>query len=246
MSEDAAIVERVPDVELAGLVSQVAPHTELDASGLESAAIRSDAAQQSGQYVDALAGAQALLAGLVRDISYELRRSPSESVETFRTRSRPAISVRRHSRFLVQKRFLSEREKETLQRAAAMTESPTPDAAVSLAAWSRLARQMVYAVADQLLTRFAAWQVGCSCEAGGPVESVVFQPLGGDPLYERAICRRCRCPRQTVAASAQATADDEPTVRLTLVVTAGPGIEVTPTAVPASQSEKKPSSPSSA
>ena len=165
------------------------------------------------------------------------RRSPNESVETFRARSRPASSVPRHSRFLVHKLFLSEREKETLQRAAAMTEMPSPDAAVSLPAWSRLARQMVYAVADQLLTRFAAWQAGCSCEADGPTERVVFQPLGDGQDHERVICRRCRCPRQTVTATespeAAASSDASPTVvrptiKVSLIVAGESDVEVWP------------------
>ena len=237
MSEDAVMVERVPDVELGAMVSRLTSHVELNAGRLEQAAITSDRTQQAGDYAGALAGAKSLLTGLVRDISYELRRSPNESVETFRARSRPAISVPRHSRFLVHKLFLSEREKETLQRAVAMTEMPSPDAAVSLPAWSRLARQMVYAVADQLLTRFAAWQAGCSCEAGGPTERIVFQPLGDGPDHERVICRRCHCPRQTAAAteSPEAAASSDaspmvvrPTIKVSLIVAGDSDVEVWP------------------
>ncbi|MGD8454547.1 MAG: hypothetical protein PVJ57_22260 [Phycisphaerae bacterium] len=193
MTKDA---EPTPNVELVPLVTRVAQHPELDREAFERAAMESDAAQQSGDYAGALAGAQTLLVGLVRDVAYELRRPPGESVTAFRLRKRPEGSVRRHGRFLVHKRLLNDSELQNAQRAAAMADVPGPESGVSVEAWSRLGRRMVLAAVDQLLRRFGAWQAGCRCDDGGPVELVLFQPLDGRPMYERAICRRCRCPRR--------------------------------------------------
>ena len=256
MSEDAAIVERVPsvegiqsteqtpngervpneeqapDVELGALVSRVTPHVELDPPSFEQAAIMSDAARQVGDDAGALVGARALLAGLVRDLAYELRRSPNESVTMFRARSRPLSSVRRHSRFLVHKRFLmNESEAQNVQRAATMTNAPEPDSGANLAAWSRLARQMVYTAADRLLTRYAAWKAGCACEAGGPAELVLFQPLGGGSAHERVICQRCHCPRQTAPLTETPTPPNTaPAVAATSAATSVPTAAGTPRA----------------
>ena len=196
MSEDAAMVELVPDVELGALVARLTSCPELGPQGLEQAAVMSDAAQQAGDYAGALTGAQGLLDGLVREIAYELRRLPNESVELYRARSRPASCARRHSRFLVHKRFLDESEAQNVQRAVAFAKTLTPESGVSLAAWSRLARQMVYAVADRVIDRYVAWRTGCSCAASVRVELVVFETLGDGSPYERAVCERCRCPRQ--------------------------------------------------
>ena len=240
MSEDAAIVELVPDVELAPLVSRVTPYSELDAQEFEQAATESDAAKEAGDCAGALTGAQALLTGLVRNVARELRRPPGESLQAFRVRPRKTSCVRRNSRFLEQKGFLNAFEAQAVQRAAMTTEMPTPECGVSPAAWSRLGRQMVYGVVDHLLTRYAAWRAGCSCEADESVEMVVFQPLGGGPAYERAVCRRCRCPRQTPPATespeaaASMLATEGPVVTVKLLVATGPGVEVTPAAVPAS------------
>ena len=239
MSEDVAMVELVPDVELGALVARVTPYPELDPGGFEQAVADADTALRAGDYDEAVEDVQALLGKLVRDIAYELRRPPGESLEVFWARRRPEGDVQQHRRFLMHKCFLNEREAQRVERATTITETPGVETGVSPAVWSRLVRQMVYAVAERLITRYATWQAGCSCEAGEAVKLVVLQPPGDGPKYERAICRRCRCPREVVPATEAAAAEampatEGPVVQVKLLVAGGPGVEVTPTVAPAS------------
>ncbi len=166
-------------------------------------AVDSDTARDRSDYRTAIESAQALLDGLVRGVALELRRPRGEPVEAFRARKLLGGSFQKGCRFLEHKRFLDREEKHNALRAFVTATIPEAESGVNLEAWSRIARQMVIAVAGQVTARYVRWKAGCSCAAAGPTEVVFFQPVGGDPMYERAICRQCRCPREPVAGPAE-------------------------------------------
>jgi hypothetical protein len=192
-----------PEVDLTSLILDLARHVELDVTRLQACAVDSDTGRDREDYRTAIEGAQALLDGLVRGVALELRRPRGESVEAFRARNLTAGSFEKCCRFLAHKRFLDKEEKHNALRAFLTATIPGAQSGVSLEGWSRNARQMVFAVVRQVTARYVRWKAGCSCPAAGPAEVVFFQPAGGAPMYERAICRQCRCPREPGAGPAE-------------------------------------------
>jgi hypothetical protein len=185
-----------PEVDLTSLILDLARHVELDVTGLQACAADSDTGRDREDYRTAIEGAQALLDGLVRGVALELRRPRGESVEAFRARGLTGGSFQKGCRFLEHKRFLDKEEKHNALRAFVAANVPGARSGVRLEGWSRIARQMVFAVVQQVTTRYVRWKAGCTCAAADPAEVVFFQPVGGIPMYERAICRQCRCPRE--------------------------------------------------
>ena len=195
--------EHTPEVDLTSLILDLARHTELDVSGLQACAADSDTGRDRSDYRSAIEGAQALLDGLVRGVALELRRPRGESVEAFRARELLAGSFQKCCRFLQHKRFLDKEEKHNALLAFVTATIPGAKSGEHLDRWSRIARQMVFAVVGRVTARYVGWKAGCSCPAAGPVERVIFQPVGGAPMYERAICRQCRCPREPATGPAE-------------------------------------------
>ena len=187
--------EDVSDVNLTSVILDLAKHAELDVRKLQGCADDSDSAWERGDYEESINAARALLAGLVKGIALEMRRPGGESVETFRARHRKAGSIHKCCRFLQQKLFFDHDEKNNTKRAHGSASVPADDSGVSIEAWSRIARQMVFATVKQITARFDAWKTGCPCD-DGPVDMILFQPVGGASVYHRSICRDCRCPRE--------------------------------------------------
>lgn len=202
---DDSYVEETPtpEVDLTSLILDLAQHRELDVTGLQACAADSDTGRDRSDYRTAIEGAQTLLDGLVRGVALELRRPRGESVETFRARKLTAGSFQKCCRFLEHKRFLDKEEKHRALRAFVSANIPGAESGVSLEGWSRTARQRVFAVVGQVTARYLRWKAGCSCAAAGPTERIFFQPVDGDQMYERAICRQCRCPREPAAGPAE-------------------------------------------
>ncbi len=207
-----------PEVDLTSLILDVARHKELDVTGLQACAVDSDAGRDRGDYRTAIEGAQALLDGLVRGVALELRRPRGESVEAFRARELTAGSLQKCCRFLGHQRFLDQEEKHIALRAFVIATIPEAKSGVNLEAWSRIARRMVFAVVGQVAARYAGWKAGCSCAAAGPAEVVFFHPVGGAPMYERAICRQCHCPREPVAGPAEGRTTAAPPAALNSII----------------------------
>ncbi|MCG8405988.1 MAG: hypothetical protein MI923_12400, partial [Phycisphaerales bacterium] len=124
----------------------------------------------------------------------DMRRPGSESVETFRARQRKTGSIYNSCRFLQQKLFFDHDEKNNIKRAHGAASVPADDSGVSIEAWGRIARQVVFTAVKRIAARFDEWKRGCPCD-DGPVEMILFQPVGGVSVYHRSICRDCRCPR---------------------------------------------------
>ena len=234
--------EDVADVNLTSTILGLAKHTELDVKALQECAAHSDDAWERGDYEEAIDSARALLVGLVKGIALELRRPRDESAETFRARKRAAGSYQKCCRFLQQQRFLDQREKNNAHKSFVTASIPADDGGVSVEAWGRIARQMVFATVKRITSRLDAWKTGCSCE-DTLVDVIGFQPMGGASVYHRSVCRACRCPREhnttleraMTACGAAATGKDE--ARAAASIEGGAGVAQAPTALPRSPSD---------
>jgi hypothetical protein len=196
MTEETAVTELTTDVKLAALMPALNKHAELNLKELQEIAAQSDAAQQRSDYGPAIEAAQSFLAGLVKGITEELLRPPGESAGVFRARELPARNIGKCGRFLEHKRFLRTAEKVNIELALAAAVVPAADNGMSLETWSRVSRHIVFATAGRTIARYRQWQAGCSCAGVHSFELILFQPIGGEPVYEQAICRQYRCPRQ--------------------------------------------------
>ena len=243
MTETMEQTQEVAEVELVSTMPDLAKHPELDVKALRECAAHSDDAWERGDYEESINKARALLARLVKGIALELRRPFGESVETFRARGRKAGSIHRCGRFLQQKLFFNHDEKNHMKRAYGAASVPGDDDGLSVEAWGRIARQMVLTAVKRITARFDVWKSGCSCDDDGPVEMILFQPMGGTSTYHRSVCRACRCPRghnatlerAMTACDGEAAGEDE--ARHRTPTDGGAGVAQAPTALPRSLSD---------
>ena len=186
---------QVAEVDLTSTILGLAKHTELDVKKLQGCADDSDSAWEREEHEESINAARALLGWLVKGIALDMRRPVGESVEMFRARDRHPGGFHQCCRFLQQKLFFGHEEKNNAKRAFGAASVPAEDSGVSVEAWGRIARRMVFTTVKLITARYDDWKTGCSCERS-PVEVILFQPVGGASVYHRSICRQCRCPRE--------------------------------------------------
>jgi hypothetical protein len=144
-----------PRQELAGLWPEVQRHAELDLATLRYHLEQSDATAADGYWHAAINEARSFLEALVVGMAQAERQ---ESFVAFRKGKESQGGLRLSRRFLVDVGFLGPDEDELLLHVYGIASAKGAHHGVADAAWSRLARRIIWTTAQYLLRRYETWK----------------------------------------------------------------------------------------
>jgi len=154
---------------LAALLDDLRRHPELDLDTLTYHLRQSDATAADGYRHASINEARSFLEALLVSMLHSVRREPAD--ESRNNGSRNGAPFRCYRRCLVEAGFLDPDENELLQFVYSVASAKGSHAGVTDAAWSRLARRMVFTTGQYLIQHYETWKTGGARESPADPDS---------------------------------------------------------------------------
>ena len=145
-----------PCFSLAALLGDLRPHDELDLRTLAYHLSQSDATAAEGYWHASINEARSFLEALIVNILHAVRPDPPDKSRN--NGSANGMPFRTYRRNLLEAGFIDADESDLLQYIYSVASAKGSHHGVADEPWSRLARRVVFATAQYLLQRYAAWK----------------------------------------------------------------------------------------
>jgi hypothetical protein len=145
---------------LGALLDDLRRHPEFDLETLAYHLRQSDATAADGYWHAAINEARSFLEALVVSIVHAVQRDAAgpDADSALRDRSQNGTAFRTYRRNLLEAGFIDADESDLLQYVYSVASAKGSHHGVADEPWSRLARRVVFATAQYLLERYAAWK----------------------------------------------------------------------------------------
>ncbi len=157
---DRGSTPQPPCFSLGALLDDLRRHPEFDLETLAYHLRQSDATAADGYWHAAINEARSFLEALVVSIVHAVQRDAAgaDADTALRDRSQNSTAFRTYRRNLLEAGFIDADESDLLQYVYSVASAKGSHHGVADEPWSRLARRVVFATAQYLLQRYAAWK----------------------------------------------------------------------------------------